>query len=197
LQAVLLRVVEDKSIVRIGGSRIRPIDVRIIVATNRDLKEEVRQGNFREDLYYRANVFALKVIPVRERLDDIPLLVDCFVNKYSKLMDKSINRIDDKVIDAFMKYAWPGNVRELQNVIERMMNFSHNNELTVDLIPEDVLRFQPPLANAGEEFEAAKDLERQMLEKMVRMKISKNEIMKKLKISRSTLYRKMERYNLV
>ena len=197
LQAVLLRVVEDKSIVRIGGSRIRPIDVRIIVATNRDLKEEVRKGNFREDLYYRANVFALKVIPLRERLDDIPLLVDCFVNKYSKLMDKSINRIDDKVIDAFMKYSWPGNVRELQNIIERMMNFSHNGELTADLIPEDILRFQPPLLNVGEEFEAAKDLERQMLEKMVRMKISKNEIMKKLKISRSTLYRKMERYNLI
>ena len=197
LQAVLLRVVEDKSIVRIGGSGIRPIDVRIIVATNRDLKEEVRKGNFREDLYYRANVFSIKVIPLRERLDDIPLLVDCFVNKYSKLMDKSIDRIDDGVIDAFMKYAWPGNVRELQNIIERMMNFSHNGELTVDLIPEDILRFQPPISNVGQEFEPAKDLERQMLEKMVRMKISKNEIMKKLKISRSTLYRKMERYNLI
>ncbi|MGD0277844.1 MAG: helix-turn-helix domain-containing protein, partial [Smithella sp.] len=97
----------------------------------------------------------------------------------------------------FMKYAWPGNVRELQNIIERMMNFSHNGELTVDLIPEDILRVQPSLSNVGEEFEAAKDLERQMIEKMVRMKISRNEIMKKLKISRSTLYRKMERYNLV
>ena len=108
LQAVLLRVVEDKSIVRIGGSRIRPVDVRIIVATNRDLKEEVRKGNFREDLYYRANVFSIKVIPLRERLDDIPLLVDCFVNKYSKLMDKSIDRIDDRGHRCFYEVRMAG-----------------------------------------------------------------------------------------
>jgi transcriptional regulator of acetoin/glycerol metabolism len=196
LQAVLLRVVEDKSIVRIGGSRIRSVDVRIIFATNRDLKEEVRKGNFREDLYYRANVFSLKVIPLRERPDDIPLLVESFVNKYSKLIDKSIDRIDDEVIGAFMRYSWPGNVRELQNVIERMMNYSQTSELTADLIPEEILHFQKQTVIAGEEFEAAKDIERQMIAKMLNLNLSKSEMIKKLKISRSTLYRKIERYNL-
>jgi sigma-54 dependent transcriptional regulator, acetoin dehydrogenase operon transcriptional activator AcoR len=197
LQAVLLRVIEDKSIVRIGGSSIRPVDVRIIVATNRNLKEEVRKGNFREDLYYRANVFSIKMVPLKERLDDIPLLVDYFINKHRKIMEKAIDRVDDNVINLFMNYPWPGNVRELQNVIERMMNFSHTNELTADLIPEEILHFKQPLSGVPEEFEAAKDIEHQMIAKMLKMNMSKSEIIKKLKISRSTLYRKMERYNLL
>ena len=196
LQAVLLRVVEDKSIVRIGGSRIRPVDVRIIVATNRDLKDEVRKGNFREDLYYRANVFSINMVPLRERPDDIPLLVDCFVNKHQKLMEMKIDHVAEEVIDAFMKYSWPGNVRELQNVIERMMNFAHTSVLTYDLIPEEITHFQPPVADTEEGFEAVRDIERQMIEKMIRMNYSRNDIMKKLKISRSSLYRKLERYKL-
>jgi len=196
LQAALLRVIEDKSIVRIGGSSIRPVDVRIIVATNKNLKEEVRKGNFREDLYYRANVFAINMVSLRARRDDIPLLVDYFINKHSRVMEKEINRIDDEVINIFMNYSWPGNVRELQNVIERMMNFSQTDALTVDLIPEEVLLFKQPSTGVSEEFEAAKDIEREMIVKMLSLSMSKSEIIKKLKISRSTLYRKMERYNL-
>jgi PAS domain S-box-containing protein len=197
LQATLLRVIEDKSIVRIGGSSVRPVDVRIIVATNRNLKEEVRKGNFREDLYYRANVFAINMVPLRVRPDDIPLLVDYFINKHSKTMEKDIDRVDDKVINIFMNYPWPGNVRELQNIIERMMNFSQTNELTADLIPEDILQFKASSSGVSEEFEAAKDIEHQMIAKMLHMNMSKSEIIKKLKISRSTLYRKMERYKLL
>ena len=121
LQSALLRVIEDKSIIRIGGASVRPVDVRIIVATNKNLKEEVRKGNFREDLYYRANVFSIKMIPLRERLDDIPLLIDYFINKHSEIMEKEIDRFDERVTGIFMNYPWPGNVRELQNVIERMM----------------------------------------------------------------------------
>ncbi len=196
LQAALLRVIEDKSIVRIGGSSVRPVDVRIIVATNRNLKEEVRKGNFREDLYYRANVFSINMVPLRERLDDIPLLIDYFINKHSKIMEKGIDRVDEKVTNIFMNYPWPGNVRELQNVIERMMNYSQTNELTADLIPEEIFHFQKQTPLISEEFEATKDIERQMIVKMLHLKMSKSEIIKKLKISRSTLYRKMERYNL-
>ena len=196
LQSVLLRVIEDKSIVRIGGSRIRPVDVRIIVATNKDLKEEVRKGNFREDLYYRANVFSINMIPLRERIDDIPLLADCFVNKHRKLMDKRIDHVDEEVIDAFMNYSWPGNVRELQNLIERMMNFCHTNVLTKDLIPEEIVHYRQPTVGSEEGFEAVKDVERQMIEKMLKMNYTKNDIIKKLQISRSSLYRKLERYKL-
>ncbi|MRR15533.1 MAG: sigma-54-dependent Fis family transcriptional regulator [Deltaproteobacteria bacterium] len=196
LQSALLRVIEDKSIVRIGGASVRPVDVRIIVATNKNLKEEVRKGNFREDLYYRANVFSIKMIPLRERLDDIPLLIDYFIHKHSEIMEKEIDRIDERVTDIFMNYPWPGNVRELQNVIERMMNYSQTSELTADLVPEEMLHFQKPPLPAGEEFEAAKDIERQMIARMLHLNLSKSEMIKKLKISRSTLYRKMERYNL-
>ncbi len=195
LQSALLRVIEDKSIIRIGGASVRPVDVRIIVATNRNLKEEVRKGNFREDLYYRANVFSIKMVPLRDRLDDIPLLIDYFIHKHSEIMEKDIERFDEKVTNIFMTYPWPGNVRELQNVIERMMNYSQTSELTADLIPEELLHFQKQTVSTGEEFEAAKDIERQMLAKMLHLNLSKSEIMKKLKISRSTLYRKMERYN--
>ncbi|HUN54870.1 MAG TPA: sigma-54-dependent Fis family transcriptional regulator [Smithella sp.] len=195
LQPALLRVVEDKAIVRIGGASIRPVDVRIIVATNRNLKEEVRKGNFREDLYYRANVFSIKMIPLRERPDDIPLLIDYFINKYSEIMERDIDRFDEKATSILMNYPWPGNVRELQNVIERMMNYSQTGELTADIIPEEILHFRKQAVPAGEEFEAAKDVERQMIAKMLNMNMSKSEIIRKLKISRSTLYRKMERYN--
>lgn len=127
LQAVLLRVILDKSIIRIGGSRVRPVDTRIIAATNKDLLEEVRKGNFRKDLYYRLNVFTIHLLPLTERLDDIPRLVEVFVRKYGDALGKKIYRIDDKVMDAFMHYSWPSNVRELQNVIERMMNYGRGN----------------------------------------------------------------------
>ena len=108
LQTALLRVIEDKSVVRLGGTRVRPVDVRIIAATNKDLREEVRKGNFREDLYYRANVFAIDMVPLRERPDDIPLLVDCFVRKYERAMVKKIDRIDEKVLGIFMQLSLAG-----------------------------------------------------------------------------------------
>ncbi|MRR18117.1 MAG: AAA family ATPase, partial [Deltaproteobacteria bacterium] len=142
LQAVLLRVIEDKSVVRLGGKRNRPVDVRIIAATNRDLPREVRRGNFREDLYYRLNVLMIQLIPLEERPDDIRVLADHFIGKYARIMEKRIDRIDPRIIDAFLSYPWPGNVRELQNIIERMMNVAHAPELTADLIPAEILDFR-------------------------------------------------------
>ncbi|MDD5170464.1 MAG: sigma-54-dependent Fis family transcriptional regulator, partial [Syntrophales bacterium] len=137
-QTALLRVIEEKTVTRIGGTRVRPVDVRIIAATNKDLQEEVRRGNFRDDLYYRLNVFAIHMVPLSERRGDIPLLVDVFVKKYGSAMGKRISRIDDRVMDALMNYSWPGNVRELQNVIERMMNIVRDHEITADIIPREI-----------------------------------------------------------
>ncbi|MDD5169256.1 MAG: sigma 54-interacting transcriptional regulator [Syntrophales bacterium] len=179
LQAVLLRVIEDKSVVRIGGSRVRPVDVRIIAATNKNLLEEVQKGNFRHDLYYRANVFTIRIPPLRERRDDIPLLVDCFINKLWGTMRKRIDRIDEEVLNALTNYSWPGNVRELQNVIERMMNFVHTNELTADFLPEEIV--QPRnLTGPTEVFESARDIERRMITKMLEMNFPKHEIANKM-----------------
>lgn len=195
LQAVLLRVIEDKHITRIGGEKVKPVDVRIIAATNKDLKGEVEKGNFREDLYYRLNVFTIQMVPLCERLDDIPLLVDLFVKKSARSMGKNIEKIDPKIIETFMNYSWPGNVRELQNVIERMMNYTGSNQLTMDLIPSEIIEHQQHI-DILYKAESMKDIEYQMLVKMLSMNLSKKEIAQKMKIARSSLYRKLKQYGL-
>ena len=195
LQAVLLRVIEDKFIVRLGGTSLRPVNVRVIAATNKDLRKEVEKGNFREDLYYRLNVFAISMVPLSERPDDIPLLIDLFVKKYAGAMGKHIDRIDDKVIEIFKDHPWPGNVRELQNVIERMMNLTTTSEITAEHIPAEILHEKrDPELNM--DFKSPKHLEKEMITKMIRMEIPKNKIAKALRVSRTTLYRKIEKYHL-
>lgn len=119
LQAKLLRVLQDGEFERLGSSQTIKVDVRIISATNRNLEEEVRQGRFREDLWYRLNIFPITMPPLRDRLDDIPLLVDFYVNKIAKRMGKTIETISETVMAALQGYHWPGNVRELENVLER------------------------------------------------------------------------------
>ncbi len=196
LQSVLLRVIEDKSITRIGGSRVTSVDVRIIAATNKNLKEEVRRGRFRDDLYYRFNVFTIQMVPLRDRPEDIPLLIDFFVRKICEAMGKRLVRVDGRVLEKFMGYSWPGNIRELQNVIERMINIVHTDELTVDLIPSEIL-YGSPRPEILPEMESPRDMERQILEKMVHAKLPKKEIARRMQMARSTLYRKLEKYNLL
>jgi PAS domain S-box-containing protein len=194
LQSVLLRVIEDKSITRIGGSRVTPVDVRIIAATNKNLKEEVRKGRFRDDLYYRFNVFTIQMVPLRDRPEDIPLLVDCFVQKICDAMGKRQVRVDGRVLEKFMGYSWPGNIRELQNVIERMINVVHTDELTVDLLPSEILQSQPRPA-LQVDVELPRDIEKQAILKLIQAGFSKKEIARKMDMSRSTLYRKLDKYN--
>jgi len=119
LQPKLLRVIQDGEFERLGSSRTIKVDVRIIAATNRNLEEEVRRGRFREDLWYRLNIFPITVPPLRERIEDIALLVEFFVNKISKRLGKSIENIPTSVMNALLDYQWPGNIRELENVLER------------------------------------------------------------------------------
>jgi sigma-54 dependent transcriptional regulator, acetoin dehydrogenase operon transcriptional activator AcoR len=195
LQSVLLRVIEEKSVTRIGGTRIRPVDVRIIAATNKDLKEEIRKGAFRKDLYYRLNVFSIHLIPLNERPDDILLLMNLFVRKYENSLNKRINHIHPDVITTFLNYPWPGNIRELQNIIERMMNIVRSNELTPDLIPEEIINFSK-ISPADALIESPEETERKTIMKLLHLKFPKNVIAKKMNISRMTLYRKMGKYGL-
>jgi len=195
MQPILLRVIEDKCVIRIGGAKVRQVDVRIIAATNKDLLDEVYKGNFRKDLYYRLNVFTIHLLPLSERPDDIPLLLDYFVKKYSQSLRKRIDRIDQKVLDFFQKYEWPGNVRELQNVVERMMNCVQTNQLTADLIPIDMIR-QAVETKQNLEIQSARDFEKQTIAKLMEMKVPKSEISKRMNIHLSTLYRKLNRYDL-
>jgi chemotaxis protein methyltransferase CheR len=119
LQPKLLRVIQDGEFERLGSSGTIKVDVRVIAATNRNLEEEVRQGRFREDLWYRLNIFPITVPPLRERIEDIAMLVDFFVDKISKRLGKSIESIPTSVMNSLQEYHWPGNVRELENVLER------------------------------------------------------------------------------
>jgi len=119
LQAKLLRVLQDGEFERLGSSHTIKVDVRIIAATNRNLEEEVRKGTFREDLWYRLHVFPITMPPLRDRLDDVPLLVAFFIKKIAKRMGKHIDFISENIMDTLKGYHWPGNIRELENVLER------------------------------------------------------------------------------
>lgn len=127
IQAKLLRILQEKEFERVGGSKTLKTDIRVIAATNRDLEDEIENGKFREDLYYRLNIFPITVPPLRERKADILVLADYFVEKYNALNFKGVRRISTRAIDMFMRYHWPGNVRELENCIERAVILSEDN----------------------------------------------------------------------
>ncbi len=135
------------------------------------------------------------MLPLTERLDDIPLLVDVFIKKYGNTLQKSIRRIDQKVMDAFMRYSWPGNVRELQNVIERMMNYARSDELTVDLVPPELFsaRHTP---GPDTDMESPEDAEKKLISRMLNLRFPRNQIAERMKVSRTTLFRKMKKYGL-
>jgi transcriptional regulator with GAF, ATPase, and Fis domain len=125
-------VLQEGQFERLGGSGTIHVDVRVIAATNQDLAEAVRRGRFREDLYYRLNVFPLSMPPLRDRLEDIPLLVWAFVEEFGKTMGKSIERIPGRCMDSLMRYPWRGNIRELRNVIERAVIVSKGPTLAIE-----------------------------------------------------------------
>ena len=129
----MLRVLQEGAFERLGSSKSIHADVRIIAATNRDLEEAVRQGKFREDLYYRLAVFPIHIPPLRERREDIPSLIKFFVNEFTEKMGKRIQNVPRKTIEALQRYSWPGNVRELRNVIERAVIVTTTDILSVEL----------------------------------------------------------------
>jgi len=131
-QAALLRVLQEREVERVGGGRAIPVDVRVIAATNRDLIAAMANGQFREDLFYRLNVFPIEVPALRERKDDILMLVEYFVQRYASRAGKNIQSIDKTTLDLLQSYDWPGNIRELQNVIERSVILSSGDVFSVD-----------------------------------------------------------------
>jgi formate hydrogenlyase transcriptional activator len=133
----LLRVLQEGEFERLGSPRTVKVNVRVIAATNRDLLEEVRQGRFREDLFYRLNVFPIRVPPLRERTEDIPLLVWTFLEEFSSRMGKKITQVPRKTMDALMRHPWPGNVRELRNVIEHAAILTTGETLMVPRLGDD------------------------------------------------------------
>ncbi len=138
-QVKLLRVLQEREFERVGGSKTIKVDVRILAATNKNLEEETKSGNFREDLFYRLNVIPLHIPPLRERQEDIPVLTDYFIQYFSRKRKRETVRIDQEVMDLFRQYPWPGNVREMENLIERMVILNDDELITAKDLPQ---RFQ-------------------------------------------------------
>jgi len=138
LQVKLLRVLEDRKVVRVGGSTQIEVDFRLVAATNRNLEEWVREGRFREDLYYRLKVVTLTIPPLRQRQNDIPLLVRHFIQQFNRELDRSVQGVEPSVLAALQRYPWPGNVRELRNLIESLVLFASSEEITLENLPPEL-----------------------------------------------------------
>jgi transcriptional regulator with PAS, ATPase and Fis domain len=138
LQVKLLRVLQERQLEPVGSSRTLTVDVRIVAATGRDLRSEIKAGRFRHDLFYRLNVIPIHLPPLRDRREDIPLLVDHFLEKYNHEADRQVTIVPRETLDALLAYSWPGNVRELENCIERAVVMSPDNTVTLDLLPDEI-----------------------------------------------------------
>ena len=197
-QVKLLRAIQHKEIARVGGSRLRKVDVRIIAATNRDLKEMVEEKQFREDLYFRLNVIPIKVPSLRERKEEVPYLCTYFLNSICKRLGFK-KRISPEAIDIMMKYDWPGNIRELENVIERVIVTSRNQEIICEDLPVYIL--EPPAVGENEILvkgiqplkHAVLEVEKQIIEKAVLHYGSIRKAAEVLDVDQSTIVRKMQR----
>ncbi len=177
-------------------------NVRIISATNKNLEGMVSNGLFREDLFYRLNVIPINLPSLRERKEDIPLLIDFMVKEYARKLNKDVEYVDESVIDTLIKYRWPGNIRELQNIIEYSVNMSSSNRITKDLLPSKIKRKTTEQVYVEtEDIETLDELERReiikALNKYKGYKKDKDLVAKALGISRATLYRKLDKYNII
>jgi transcriptional regulator with PAS, ATPase and Fis domain len=201
LQSKLLRVLQEREIERVGGTRTIRIDVRIIAATNVDLKQAVATRAFRENLYYRLNVMPISVPPLRDRRDDVPLLVEHFIRRYNAEMNKHVEGLSPEALTVLREYPWPGNVRELQNIIERLVGLIDTpligvNDLPLDvLLPDSAVRLRQaetlPLRQATEEFE--KQIVMRVLE---RVRWNRSEAARILGIHRNSLKTMLTRWDL-
>lgn len=202
LQAKLLRVLQEKELNKIGSKSNVLIDVRIIAATNKNLEYMVNKGTFREDLYYRLNVIPIALPSLKERKEDIPLLINYMIKEYSIKLNKHVTDIDDDVLNLLINYRWPGNIRELQNIIEYSVNMSLNSTITMDTIPSRIknIEFSEDI-QTNENIKKLDELERKeiikAIEKYKHYKKDKDLVAKALGISRATLYRKIEKYKII
>ncbi|OPZ28491.1 MAG: Transcriptional regulatory protein ZraR [Deltaproteobacteria bacterium ADurb.BinA179] len=198
MQAKLLRVIQEKEFTRVGGEEVLTVDVRIITATNRDLLAEVQQGNFREDLYYRLNVINLKVPPLRERREDIPLLAEHFLKMFSAKNDKAIKGFTPQAMDRLIRYRWPGNVREMMNAVESAVVLSDSEYISESDL--SLLHAELPSQEAAAPVSA--DLPLEEVEKTTILKTleisggNKSEAARKLGITRATLHKKLKKYRV-
>jgi two-component system response regulator HydG len=197
LQAKFLRVLEEERLRRLGGKSEISVDVRVISATNRDLKEEIKSGRFREDLYFRLNVFHIPLSPLKERREDIPLLVQHFIDRFSREGGKKLAGLTPQATKVLSEYAWPGNIRELRNTLERAVILCGSAAIDVEHLPAEMavgggesaylkVPFGLPLREVEKEY---------ILSSLGRMQNNKARTAQALGISEKTLYNKLYRYS--
>jgi DNA-binding NtrC family response regulator len=200
VQVKLLRILQEKEFERLGGTKTIKVDVRIIAATNKNLEELVKEGSFREDLYYRLNVVPINMPPLRERKEDIPMLVESFLNKSSDISGKPPKKISNEASARLMTYKWPGNIRELQNIIERCVVITPRDIIGVEDLPLNIRHFQENL-ETDEEIskleEVLDDAEREVIIKVLKENDgNRTKASEVLGISRRSLHRKIIKYNI-
>jgi DNA-binding NtrC family response regulator len=195
MQVKLLRVLQEKKIIRMGGTEEIPVDVRVLAATNQSLKKKIDKGDFRQDLYYRLNAFIIRIPPLRERREDIPLLSSYFLDKYRKEFGKDIKGIAEEVLILFMKYPFPGNVRELENAIERAVIVCEESEIKKDHLPQQFKEIKGPFSTKREGLMTLAEIEKQyILEVLSATKGNKSEAARILNINRASLWRKLKQF---
>ena len=198
LQAKLLRVLESGEFLKVGDSKPIKTDVRIIAATNRDLEKEIENGNFREDLYYRINIFKINLPSLRERTSDIELIADFFLKTFSRKIGKSISAVSSAYLKALKNHRWKGNIRELRNVIERSVILTDSSILDIESLPPDIA--ENNLDNESNKLMSAFSMasaEKMQIQKVLNhTKGNKSEAARLLEIGIATLYRKIEEYKI-
>jgi transcriptional regulator with PAS, ATPase and Fis domain len=198
MQVKLLRVIQEKELLRVGGVDPFPVDVRFIAATHRDLQQDVQRGSFRQDLYYRLNVIALRLPPLTERDGDVPLLAYYFLNRKSRAMKKKIGAFEREAMELLSRYSWPGNVRELENIIERAVALENGPEIVVSDLPNSIrnqsietYRFHPS------DIPTLQEQEKRYIQWVLgRSDGNKTQAAKIMGIDRVSLWRKLKRYGI-
>ena len=198
MQVKFLRVLQENEVIPVGGTKPVTVDVRFVAATNRDLEKEVQAGRFRQDLFYRLNVVSLKVPPLSERKDDIPLLVQFFLDKYNASMNKEVKEVSKDVLDVLQGYDFPGNIRELENIVERGVALASGTTLGLGQIPDDLrsLDIQTFKKSAGK-YASLEEVEKSYIEWVLKeTDYNKTAAAKALDIDRVSLWRKIKKLKI-
>jgi len=194
IQVHLLRVLEEREFTRVGGNELIKVDVRVVSATNRDIKEAVASRQFREDLYYRLNIVTIDLPPLRERKEDVPLLAEHFLKKFAAENQKEVSYLSPEVTDFLLQYQWPGNVRELENTIERAVILAQNPEIQL----ADLLQKSSPLVDSASSGRSLKEVERNHIISILNETgTNYTKAARILGISRATIYSKAKAYGLI
>jgi transcriptional regulator with PAS, ATPase and Fis domain len=198
IQVKLLRVLQEKEFERLGGMKTIQTDVRIIAATHRDLAEQIKKGEFREDLYYRLNVVPITIPPLRDRKEDIENLINYFLSTAASISERPQKRFSQEALAQLIHYAWPGNIRELQNIIERCVVITPSDLIQVDNLPTFIVHATSEKAPNGKLVEVADWAERDIIiQTLKECEGNRTSAAKVLGISRRSLHRKINKYNII